>query len=66
VLPALADVGAVSFLADRMEVELTHQILQPEIVGSSGCLNLEPGWLAVGERHDPVPTADLVKRFAHV
>ena len=32
VLPALADVRAVRFLADGMEVELAHQLLEPEVI----------------------------------
>jgi len=42
VLPALADVGAVGFLADGMEVELAHQALEPHIVGAAGRFDLEP------------------------
>jgi hypothetical protein len=65
VLPALADIGAVSFLADRVEVELTHQILQPEVVTPPRGLDLEPGWLSIGQRLNAMSAADLVKRFAH-
>src|SRR5207249_3722674 len=32
VLPALADIGAVSFLTDGMEVELAHQLLEPQVI----------------------------------
>jgi hypothetical protein len=48
-----------------MEVELTHQILQTEVVRPSGSLDLEPGWLSIGQRLYAVTAADLVKRFAH-
>ena len=38
VLPALADVGAVRFLADGVEVELAHQVLEAQVVGPAGRL----------------------------
>src|SRR6185295_8891997 len=59
-LPALADVGAVGLLADRMEVVLLDRLLQPAVGGATGSRDLEPGRLARAERH----LAVLVDRVA--
>ena len=59
-LPAFADVGAVRLLANRVEVELTHHVLEPQVVRSARSLNLEPRWLALGKGLDAMPTHYLV------
>src|SRR5918994_660883 len=46
VLPALPDVGAAGFLADRMQAQLAHHRLDMRVVGAPGRLHLEPRWLA--------------------
>jgi hypothetical protein len=66
VLPALADIRAVRFFADRMEVQIAHQVLQADVVLSTRRLHFEPGRLSVGKGFDPVSPTDLVKRFAHL
>ena len=65
VLPALADVGAVGFLANGMEVQLPHQLLEPKVLGTSWSTNLQPPRLALRERLYAVATGYLVKRLAH-
>ena len=65
VLPALADVRAVRFLADRVEVELAHQLLEPEVLRPAGSANLEPARLSLGQRFDAVAAGDLIQRLAH-
>jgi hypothetical protein len=64
-LPTLPDVGAVGFLAHRMQIQLTHQVLEPYIVSTTRGSNLEPRWLAFREGSNPVSTHDLVKRIRH-
>jgi hypothetical protein len=59
-LPALAHVGAVSFLTDSVEVELPHQVLEAQVLLAAGRPNLEPGWLALGKRFDAVATGYLI------
>jgi hypothetical protein len=66
VLPALADVRAVRFLADRVEVEVAHELLEAQVVRASGRLHLEPGGLPLRKRLGPMPAHDLVEGFAHV
>ena len=65
VLPALTDVRAVGFLADGVEVELAHQLLEPEVLRPAWSANLQPARLSLGERLDAVATVDLVERLAH-
>src|SRR6185503_12478310 len=65
VLPALADVGAAGFLAHGVEVELAHQVLQPEVVRAPGRLHLEPAGFPLRQRLYAVATGYLVERFAH-
>jgi hypothetical protein len=65
VLPTLADVGAMRLFADGMQVELTHQVLEPHIVGSTGRLDLEPRGFSLGERLGAVTPHDLIERFWH-
>ena len=59
-LPAFTNVGAMRLLADRVEVELTHHVLEPQVVRSARSLHLEPRWLALGKGLDAMPTHDLV------
>src|SRR5215468_6370960 len=42
VLPALADVGAVRLLTDRVQARVAHQPLQSKIVRAAGGAHLEP------------------------
>jgi hypothetical protein len=42
ILPALADVRAMRFLAHRVQVPLPHQTLQSDVVRASGRAHLEP------------------------
>jgi hypothetical protein len=51
VVPALADVGAVRFLADRMQTEVAHQALDAHVALRAGRANLQPvGLLRPGRR----------------
>ena len=45
VMPALADVRAAGFLADRVQAEAAHQRLQLEVPGRTGRAHLQPGRL---------------------
>ena len=63
VLPALADVRAVRLLADRVEVELAHQLLEPQVVRPAWGANLQPRRLSVGEEFGAVAANDLIQRF---
>ena len=65
VLPALADVGAVGFLAYRVKVQLPHQLLKPQIVGAAGRLDLEPIRLSLRERLRAMAPEDLIESFWH-
>ncbi len=42
VRPAFADVRAAGLLADRVEVQVPHQTLEPEIRRRPGCFHFEP------------------------
>ena len=53
-LPALADVGAVGLLADRVEVVLLDRLLQAAVGRPAGRRDLEPGRLAGAEVDLPV------------
>jgi len=65
-LPAFADVGAVRFLAHGMQVELTHQVLEPHIVGAAWRLHLEPRGFSLGERLGAVTPHDLIESIWHL
>src|SRR5437764_597416 len=65
VLPAFAHVGAVGFLAHRVEVQLAHEALEAKVVRSAGSFHLEPGWLALGERLRAVTPHYLIKSIWH-
>jgi hypothetical protein len=54
VLPALADVRAMRFLAHGVEVQLAHQMLQSGIVRTARSLHLEPRRLSLGQRFGAV------------
>src|SRR5262245_17579880 len=45
VVPALADVRALRLFADRVEVQLAHQALEPQIARRAGGAHLQPVWL---------------------
>src|ERR1700686_2801159 len=64
--PALADVGAVRFLAHGMQVELTHQVLEPHIVGAARRPYLEPRRFSPGERLGAVTPHDLIESIWHL
>jgi hypothetical protein len=65
-LPALTDVGAVGLLANGMEVQLPHQVLEPYIVSPAGGLHLEPRRLPFRERNRPMAPHYLVQRIRHL
>src|ERR1700694_653849 len=65
VLPTLADVRAMRFLAYGMQVELTHQVLEPHVVGASGCSHLEPRRFPLRERFRAVSPHDLIESIWH-
>src|ERR1019366_9404827 len=66
VLPALADVGAMRFLADRVQVEFAHEVLQVNVVTPAGSLHLEPAGLPLRQRFAAVPAHDVIEGFAHL
>jgi hypothetical protein len=59
-LPAFADVRAVRFFANRVEVELPHEVFEPQILRPAWSADLEPTWLSVRQRLDAVATGDLI------
>ena len=65
VLPALADVRTVRLLANCMEVELTHELLEPKVVRTPWGSDLQPGRLTLGEWLYAVTPDDLIKSLAH-
>ncbi len=64
-LPALAHVGAVGFFADRVQVEIAHEMAQARIVGTAGRSHFQPGWLPLGERIGAVAPHDLIEGLRH-
>jgi len=64
-LPTLADVRAMRFLAHRVQVEVTHQLLEPYVVGATGCSHFEPRRLPLRERIRAVTTHDLIESIWH-
>ena len=66
VLPALADVGAVSFLADGVEVELAHEVLESRVVRPAWRPHLEPARLSLWEGVGPAPAQNLVEGIRQV
>src|SRR5262245_19326060 len=42
VVPALADVRALRFFADRVEIQLAHQALEPQVARRAGGAHLQP------------------------
>src|SRR5207237_6369938 len=65
VLPTLANVGATRLLADRMQVERAHQLLEMQVVGPARRAHLEPTRLPLRERLDAMASEDLMEFFAH-
>jgi hypothetical protein len=63
VLPTLADVRTVGFLAHRVEVELAHQVLEAEVLRPARRANLQPARLTLRERLGAVAANDLVQWF---
>jgi hypothetical protein len=64
-LPALANVGTVSLLANGVEVELTHEVLEPKVVRTPWGSDFQPTRLTLGEWLDAVTPDDLIKSLAH-
>jgi len=53
VVPALADVGALGFLAHGVELQLPHEVPQPCVVRRPGRAHLQPfGFGRPGSRHE--------------
>jgi hypothetical protein len=65
VLPTLTDVRAVRLLADCVQVERPHQLLQVEVISSTRRFDLEPRGFPLRKRLYPMATHDLVERLAH-
>ncbi len=66
VFPAFADIGAVGLLADGMQVELLHHLLEAYVIRASRGLHLEPRRLTLGERLAPVASHDLNQLLGHI
>ena len=66
VLPALAYVRTMRLVAHRVEIELAHEVPKARVVRAAGRLDLEPGWLSLGQRFGPVATHDLVECVGHL
>jgi hypothetical protein len=66
VIPALAEVRAMRFLAHRVEVELAHEPLQAGVHLAAWSLHLQPRRLSLGERLGAVAAHDLIKHLAHL
>src|SRR5687768_47834 len=60
VLPALTYIGAARLFTDRVEVELAHHVLEPQVVGSTWRPHLQPRRLPLRERLGTMTTHDLV------
>src|SRR4051812_18173396 len=65
VFPTFADVGAVGFLAHRMEVQLAHQVLEPHIVGAARRFHLQPRRFPLWQRLGAVTPHDLIESVWH-
>ena len=65
VLPALADVGAVRLLAHGVQLQLTHELLEAQVVVATGGLHLEPLRLPLGKRVAAVASHDLDELLSH-
>ena len=65
VLPAFADVGAMGFLADGVQVEFLHHLHEAHVVRASRCLHLEPRRFPLGERFASVTSHDLNQLLGH-
>jgi hypothetical protein len=55
----------MSLLAHGMEVELTHELLEPEVVRSPWGSDFQPTGLTLREWFDAVTPDDLIKSLAH-
>jgi hypothetical protein len=56
----------MGFLANGVEVQLAHQVFEPEVVRSAGRLHLEPGGFTLRKRLDAVSPDYLVKGVGHL
>ena len=65
VLPAFANVRTMSLLANSMEVELTHELLEPEVVRTPWSSDFQPTGLTLRQRLDAMTPDDLIKSLAH-
>ena len=65
VFPALADVWAAGLLADGVEVELPHQLLEMQVIRPARGAHLEPARLALGQGVGAVAPHDLVEGVSH-
>jgi hypothetical protein len=65
VLPALADIGAVGLLANGVEVQLAHHLLEAEIIRSTGGFDLEPRRFPLWEGVGAVSTHYLIESLWH-
>ena len=52
VMPALADVGAACVLADRVQLQVLHDALEPEVVLRPGSADLQPLGLRLARSHE--------------
>jgi hypothetical protein len=59
--PALADVRAMGFFTDRMEPQVPHHGLEPQVVGATWRPDLEPVGLPLGELEAAMASHDLVE-----
>ena len=66
VFPAFADVGAMGFLADGMQVEFLHHLLEAHVVRASWRLHLEPRRFPLWERFASVTSHDLNQLLGHI
>jgi hypothetical protein len=65
VMPALTDVRAVRFLTDSVQVELAHELLEPEVVWAARRAHLEPARLPLGKLLNAMTTSYLIQCVAH-
>ena len=64
-LPAFTDVRAARLLANRMEVELPHQLLEPNVLRPAWSPDLQPGGLSIRQCLYAMPASDLIECLAH-
>ena len=64
-LPALAGVRTMGFLADSVQVERPHQLLEPQVVGPARRSDFQPARLPLGKGLDAMAPHYLIERVAH-